>query len=364
MITLFGDFFASINGFWHLFSYTTFRCGCALLFAFLFVLFLMPRYIIFSHKWQIAGQPIRTNYLPTHVSKTGTPTMGGVLIILATLLACLFFGNLTNGYLQILLLAILSFGTLGFVDDYSKVHNKNVGGIHGKVKLVFQFIFSIVIILYANNYVGSHSYANDLTFPFFRKIVLELGIIYSFLRIFVIVGASNAVNLTDGLDGLSSFPIIISNAVFLVFAYIIGNIEFSKYLYINYQSGAQEICIFLSAVIGATMGFLWYNVKPAQIFMGDTGSLALGGCIGATAVLLKCEFLLAIVGGLFVIEALSVILQVGTFKLTKGKKRIFKIAPIHHHFEKCGWSEMQVVVRFWIIAILFALIGLASLKIR
>ena len=364
MFVLLNNYLLEIGGVMRLFTYTTFRGGCALLFAFFTVMLLMPKYIKFSHKWQIAGQPLRLNYLPTHIVKKGTPTMGGILIIFAALLACLLFGNLTNGYLQILLLAILSFGLLGFVDDYSKVHNKNVSGIHGKVKLVFQFIFSIAIILYANHYVGSHSYANDLTFPFFRKIVLELGVIYSFLRIFVIVGSSNAVNLTDGLDGLSSFPIIVSNAVFLVFAYIIGNIEFSKYLYINYQSGAQEICIFLSAVIGATIGFLWYNVKPAQIFMGDTGSLALGGCIGTTAVLLKCEFLLAIVGGLFVIEALSVILQVGTFKITKGKKRLFKMAPIHHHFEKCGWSEMQVVVRFWIIAIMFALIGLASLKIR
>ena len=364
MYTLLYNYFNNTDSLFRLFSYTTFRCGMALIVAFLLTMLIMPSYISFSHIWQNAGQPIRENYLPTHTGKKGTPTMGGVVIILAILFSTLFIADLTNTYVLILMLTLFLFGCIGFIDDYKKVHYKDTNGINGKTKLIFQFLIALSTIIILNHHVGSDFYSNVLTFPFFKNWLLNIGIIYTIIRIFVIVGASNAINLTDGLDGLAIVPIIISNFVFVIFAYTIGNAVFSKYLLLNYQVNVQEICIFICATIGASMGFLWYNVKPAHIFMGDTGSLALGGTLGVIAVILKCEFLLAIIGGLFVIETMSVILQVASFKLSHGKKRLFKMAPLHHHFEKKGWSETQVVVRFWIIAILFALLGLASLKIR
>ena len=363
MFSLFNDFFNNTNGFFHLFSYLTTRCGFALVFAFLFMIFTMPKYIAFSHKWQKKGQPIRGNYLPEHIEKTGTPTMGGLMIIFATLLTTIISADLTNYYILILMTALLSFSIIGFVDDYKKVHKMDVGGIHAKTKMVFQIALSAVFICIANYCVNSSFYSSTLTFPFFRKLVLNLGIVYTIFRIVVIVGASNAVNLTDGMDGLAIVPIIFTSAVFLAFGYVIGNISMAKYLFFDYQSGAGEICVFLSALIGASIGFLWFNVKPAKIFMGDVGSLSIGGILGLVAVLLKCEIVLALAGGLFVMETLSVILQVNYFKLTKGK-RIFKMAPIHHHFQKSGWSETQVVVRFWIIAFFCALIALSSLKVR
>ena len=249
------------------------------------------------------------------------------------------------------------------MNHYLKITKKaNNKGISPKIKMLFQIIISIIVVIYANYCIKSNDYSSVLTFPFLKNFVLNLGIFYTLFRIFVIVGASNAVNLTDGLDGLVSIPVILICMVFSLFSYIIGNIVFSKYLFFTYQEGAQEICVFLFAVIGAILGFLWYNIKPAQIFMGDTGSLALGGTLGVVACLIKCEFLLAIVGCIFVLETVSVILQIGSVKLFK--KKIFLMTPIHHSFEKKGWSEMQIVVRFWIISIIFALIGLSSLKIR
>lgn len=364
MFTLFSEYFSNVNGFFHLFSYITFRCGFSMVFAFLLMFICMPKYISFSHKWQSAGQPIREKYLPSHILKKGTPTAGGVMIILSTVLSTLLFSDLKNNYVVVMMISMVAFGVIGFIDDYRKVYKKNTDGICGKTKLFFQCIIAISVILYLNKYVSSTFYSKTLTFPFFRHFFLEIGVFYTLLRIFVIIGSSNAVNITDGLDGLAIVPVIITNAVFSIFAYITGNAIYSKYLLFNYQFGVQEICVFISATIGASIGFLWYNLKPAQIFMGDTGSLSLGGTIGVAAVILKCEFLLAIVGGLFVIETLSVILQVMSFKISHGKKRIFKMAPLHHHFEKSGWSETQVVVRFWIISLLFAFIGLASLKIR
>lgn len=364
MFTYFNEYFSGVNGFFHLFSYVTFRCGLSMMFSFLFVFMFMPKYIIFSKKCQNIGQPIRKNYLPSHIDKEGTPTIGGAMIIFGIILSVLLFSDLRNPYILSLIFSITAFGIIGFVDDYKKVHKKNINGITCKTKFMLQCLTAFCIITYLNKNIGNNFYSGVLTFPFFRKVFFDIGIVYTLLRIFVIVGSSNSVNLTDGLDGLAIVPVMIVNAVFAVFAYIIGNAVFSKYLLFDYQIGAQEICIFISATIGASMGFLWYNVKPAQIFMGDTGSLSLGGTIGVIAVLLKCEFLLAIIGGLFVIETLSVILQVFSFKITHGKKRIFKMAPLHHHFEKSGWSETQVVVRFWIIAVLFALVGLASLKVR
>lgn len=367
MFSLLSDYFSNTNGLFHILSYTTARCGFALVFSFLFTMFLMPKYIAFSKKWQFKngqeGQPIRGNYLPEHLEKKGTPTMGGIMIILSTLFTCLVSADLTNYYILILMSSIVAFGILGFSDDYKKVHKKDVGGISAKTKMIFQFIVAFAIILITNYCVGSQEYASNLTFPFFRKFVLNLGFVYTIFRLFVIIGSSNAVNITDGMDGLAIIPIIFTSVVLMIFSYVIGNITMSNYLFFNYQSGVNEICIFLSSLIGAGIGFLWFNAKPAKIFMGDVGSLAIGGTLGVVAVMIKSEFVLAIAGGLFVLETLSVIIQVQYFKLTKGK-RFFKMAPIHHHFQKSGWSETQVVIRFWIISFFFALLALASLKIR
>ena len=364
MFTLFNDFFLNTGGIFRLFSYITCRVGFAMIVSFLFVFLLMPKYIAFSHKWQSVGQPIRENYLPSHIEKKGTPTMGGVMIVMGTVFSTILIADLSNGYVLALIFSIVAFSLIGFADDYKKVKNKDVSGIRGKVRLFFECLIALCVIYGVNYYVGNNFYSDTITFPFFRKLMFNIGIFYTLFRVFVIVGSSNAVNITDGLDGLVTVPVMIANVVFAIFAYIIGNAMFSKYLLFDNQVGVQEICIFLFAVVGALLGFLWYNVKPAQIFMGDTGSLALGGSLGTVAVILKCEFLLAIIGGLFVIETLSVILQVLSFKISHGRKRIFKMAPLHHHFEKIGWSEIQIVVRFWIIAILFACIGLASLKLR
>ena len=363
MYTLLSSWFENINGFLHIFSYITARCGASLLLSFLIMLVFMPKYISFSHKWQRKGQPIRGNYLPEHLQKVGTPTAGGAMIILSIIMSCVIFGNLCNCYMAILLLGLVAFGITGFLDDYRKVKKTNIAGMSAKMKFVFQAIIAFTIVISANYCINIDDYGNTLTFPFFRKIVFNIGVFYTIFRVFVIVGASNAVNLTDGLDGLVTIPIILTTSVFLAFSYVISNFQMSQYLLFNYQDGAQEVCVFLSALIGACIGFLWFNIKPAQIFMGDTGSLALGGVLGCSAVLIKSEILLAIAGGLFVIESLSVILQVGYFKATKGK-RLFKMAPLHHHFEKVGWSEMQVVVRFWIISFFFAIIALSSLKVR
>ena len=363
MYSVFSDFFSNVSGFLHIFSYLSVRCGSCLMMSFLFVVFLMPKYINFSIKWQKGGQPVLEKFVPQHKNKAGTPSVGGIMIISSTILSCLLFGNLKNYYMMILLFSIVSFGILGFTDDYLKITKKaNNKGISPKAKLISQTAISIIIILFANYSMKSNDYSSILTFPFFKNFVLNIGIFYTLFRIFVIVGASNAVNLTDGLDGLVSMPVILICIVFSVFSYIIGNIVFSKYLFFTYQKGAQEICVFLFAIVGAILGFLWYNIKPAQIFMGDTGSLALGGTLGVVACLIKCEFLLAIVGCIFVIETVSVILQIGSVKLFK--KKIFSMTPIHHSFEKKGWSEMQIVIRFWIISVVFALIGLSSLKVR
>ena len=330
MFTIFNDFFLNTASVFRLFSYRTFRCGFAMMLAFIFIFLLMPKYIAFSHKWQNLGQPIREEYLPSHASKKGTPTAGGIMLILATIISVCFVSDLRSGYVLILLFSLCLFGLIGFIDDYKKIKKANVIGIRGKTRFLVECLIAFVVIYAVNKYVDNDFYSNTITFPFFRKLILDIGVFYTLFRIFVIVGTCNAVNLTDGLDGLA----------------------------------VQEICIFISASIGALLGFLWYNAKPAQIFMGDTGSLAFGGTLGVIAVILKCEFLLAIVGGLFVIETLSDILQVMSFKLSHGKKRLFKMAPLHHHFEKSGWSETQIVIRFWIISILFACVGLASLKLR
>lgn len=365
MYTLLAGWFDSVVGFFHLFSYITVRCGVSFMFAFLLSLLCFPKYIEFSHKWQKKGQPIRdaSFFLQSHEKKKGTPTVGGLITIVSVLLSCVLFGDLRNYYIIMLMVSIIGFGFIGFLDDYFKIKKESPAGISAKLKFLLQILLAVAIVLSANYFINTPSYSNTLTFPFFRKFVLELGVLYTIFRVFVIVGSSNAVNLTDGLDGLAIVPVLLIGMVFTIFSYIIGNINLAQYLYFNYQNGAQEMCIFLSALVGGCLGFLWYNVRPAQIFMGDTGSLAFGGTLGAVSVLIKSEFLLAIAGFLFVIETLSVIIQVNYYKITNGK-RIFKMTPLHHHFEKSGWSEEQVVVRFWIISIIFTMIALSSLKIR
>lgn len=363
MYILFHNFLENSNNFFRIFNYTTTRCGIAVFMSFCTVMLLMPTFIKFCKKIQNGGQPIRLEYTPEQASKVGTPTAGGVLMIFSIVLTTLLCGNLTKHFCYIPLFSMLLFGAVGFLDDFKKLKHKNSNGISGKLKLLFQVLIATVAVILMNQMMDNYDYSSKLTFPFFRRIVLDIGILYTLFRIFVIVGSSNAVNLTDGLDGLAIIPIIFVCAVMLVFGYVIGNIGFSHYLFMNYYEGSNEICVFLSACIGAGLGFLWFNAKPAQIFMGDTGSLAFGGTLGVISCMLKSEFVFAIAGFIFVMETLSDIIQVVYFKTTHGK-RIFKMAPIHHHFIKSGWSETQVVIRFWIISIFFCLIALSSLKIR
>ena len=287
--------------------------------------------------------------------------MGGLIIILSILFSTLLWADLTNKYVLILIFCLLSFGSIGFLDDYLKVVKNNSKGISAKFKLFLQVLISVILIYFI--ILSTESELNyKIYFPILKKLVLDVGILYFIFGLTVIVGSSNAVNLTDGLDGLAIVPVILVAVTFTLIAYLSGNIIFSKYLQLVYIKNAGEICIFLGAMIGAGLGFLWFNSPPAKVFMGDTGSLSLGASLGAIGVITKHEIVLAVVSGLFVLESLSVIIQVASFKLTG--KRVFQMAPLHHHFEKKGWSESTVVIRFWIIAIVFALIGLASLKLR
>ncbi len=349
---------------YHLFNllhYISFRGSIAFITSFVLSLIIFPIFIKYiKHK---AGQPIRSGTEgPDHEAKIGTPTMGGIVIIITILLATLLSSNLSNRFVWVLLFVLVSFGALGFADDFLKISKKNTKGVSGKIKLITQFMLSSIAI-FIINYHTNDWFSGTLLFPIFKNFVLNLGFFYTLFRIIVISGSSNAINLTDGLDGLVTMPIIISGACLGVFSYVIGSSNYSEYLFFTQIKGAAELVVPISALIGSCFGFLWFNIKPAQIFMGDVGSLSLGAFLGTVSVIIKCEILFAIIGGLFVIEAVSVILQVYYFRLTCGK-RLFKMAPIHHHFEKCGWSEMQVVVRFWIIALLFAIIGLMMLKIR
>lgn len=362
MYTILHHLLPSGHGILNLIRYVTFRSGAALGLSLLLTLIAMPFFI--KKIRQYSGfQPVRTDGPESHLEKRGTPTMGGLMIIISAFISSIMFTDLTNHYVQIMIATMLLFGLIGFIDDYLKVSKANPKGLSGRKKLIMQYLFATIAVMCANYINDTESYKNVLTFPFFKDLAINLGIVYSIMRITVIVGASNAVNLTDGLDGLVTIPVIFNCFVWAVFCYLIGHVNYSSYLWLNHQPGVEEISIFLSSVIGASLGFLWYNAKPAQIIMGDCGSLSLGGILGVTAVIIKQEVLLGITGGIFAIEAISVIIQVYYFKLTKGK-RIFKMAPIHHHFEKCGCSEMQVVIRFWIVSLIFCLIGLASLKLR
>lgn len=311
--------------------------------------------------WQKSGQPIRNDGPETHLFKKGTPTMGGIIILLGLLVSVLMWSDISNPFIQISIASALSMGTLGFVDDYLKVSKYNTKGVSGRIKLLCQFSTGAVLTYFS--FINTqHSMADILTVPFFKNFIIHLGFFYIVFGAIVITGSSNSVNLTDGLDGLVSGPLILAFSCYGIITYIVGHTMFSEYLQVQHINGVGELSIVCAAAAGSLLGFLWYNAPPAQIFMGDVGSLALGGLLGSVAVMSKHEILLAIIGGLFVIEALSVMLQVFWFKF-KGR-RIFLMAPVHHHFEKLGWSESKVVVRFWIIAILFAMVGLSTLKLR
>jgi phospho-N-acetylmuramoyl-pentapeptide-transferase len=307
-------------------------------------------------------QPIRADGPQTHlVRKQGTPTMGGAIIIASSMISSFLWGDITNKYLILLMLLTFSYALLGSVDDFFKIRYRNSSGIRGRKKMFFQIVFAF-IFSYCVELMRTPSIAGCLTFPFLKNFVINSTPFLMIFTTFVIVGSSNAVNLTDGLDGLATFPAMLAILCLGIITYFAGHIVFANYLQIAYISSAGELCIFCGALIGACLGFLWYNAPPAQVFMGDTGSLAIGGAIGGISVVAKHEFALAIIGGLFVIEALSVMIQVAYFRLTG--KRIFLMAPIHHHFEKKGWIESTVVIRFWIISFVFALLGLATLKVR
>lgn len=362
---MFFHFFPGLSnqlGFLNVFKYLTFRTGGAVLTALIISFIFGSSFINWLKSKQKNGQPIREDGPEGHLlTKKGTPTMGGVLILVSTTIATLLWANLANVYLWVVLLITLGFGAIGAYDDYLKLTKQNSKGLSGKYKLIIQggmaFIATYVII--SQEKAG---FSTSIAFPFFKDYLFDLGIFFYVFSFFVIVGASNAVNLTDGLDGLAVVPIILVCVCFALISYLVGNAVFASYLQIHYVADVGELSVFCGAMIGAGLGFLWYNAPPAKIFMGDTGSLAAGGALGAISIITKHEVVLAIIGGLFVLEAVSVILQVGYYKLTK--RRIFLMAPIHHHFEKKGWAEATIVIRFWIIATVLALIGLSTLKLR
>ncbi len=343
----------------NVFRYITFRAIYASLTAFL-ICFLMGPWVIRKLTVMQIGQYIREDGPQAHLKKAGTPTMGGTLILFSIVLSTLLWTNLTNYYIWVVLLVTVGFGLIGFVDDYRKQVIKQSKGLNVKNKFLLQSLLAVVIgvLVYT-----IPEFNTQVTIPFFKKISPDLGWGYVLFAAFVIVGTSNAVNLTDGLDGLAIGPAIIVAATYMVFAYVAGHIRIAEYLQINYVAGSGEVAVFCGAMVGAGFGFLWFNTYPAQVFMGDVGSLSIGGAIGTVAVITKQEILLVLVGGLFVVEALSVIFQVGFFKMTNGR-RIFRMAPLHHHFELKGWSEPKVIVRFWIIAIILALISMSTLKLR
>ena len=345
----------------NVFRYITFRTGGALITSALIVFLFGPMIIASLRVRQGKGQPIRADGPQTHFKKAGTPTMGGLMMLSGILGSCALWANLSSVYVWVVLMVTVGFGAIGFYDDYLKVTKQSHLGFSGRARLSAEFLIA-GLAAWTIMQAGQAPFSSSLTFPFFKDFLLNLGIFFIPFAAFVIVGAGNAVNLTDGLDGLATVPVMVAAASFGVIAYLSGNAIFANYLQIHFVPGTGELAVILGAVIGAGLGFLWFNAPPAAIFMGDTGSLALGGLIGSVAVATKHEIVLAIIGGLFVVEILSVIIQVAVFKMTG--KRVFLMAPIHHHFEKLGWTESQVVIRFWIIAVLLALIGLSTLKLR
>ena len=358
------SFFTSLidqYSFLNVFKYITVRIAFSVITSFTIVFLIGEPLIKLFEKKQISG-PIRQDGPIDHIiKKTGTPTMGGLIIILGIFLGTFLWSDLTNVYVLTVIFVSLSLGLLGFLDDLLKIKLKNSRGLNSKTKLLGQLLIGLIAIYILTEF-ADHEYLKNLYFPFFKNLILPLGIFFIPFTLFVLVGSSNAVNLTDGLDGLATVPVMLVALSFTLISYIVGNTIFAEYLQIPYVAEVGELSIFCGAIFGSCLGFLWYNAPPAKIFMGDTGSLSLGGSLAAVAIIVKHEIVLAIIGGLFVLETASVIIQVVSYKLTG--KRVFMMAPIHHHFEKKGWAEPTIVIRFWIIAIILALIGLATLKLR
>ncbi len=357
LVQVLGDAIPGLNAL----RYITSRTGAAVLLALFLTFMFGPRLISLLRVRQGKGQPIREDGPEGHFAKRGTPTMGGLMILASVLITTLLLADLLNPYVWMVLFVLIGFGTIGFYDDYLKVTKQSSAGFSGKVRLALEFAIALFAV-WVFTRLEAPELAGRLAVPFFKDILIDLGWLYYVFGAVVIVGAANAVNLTDGLDGLAIVPVMIAAASFALIVYLVGHKVFADYLQIHYVRGVGEMAIIAGAIVGAGLGFLWYNAPPAQIFMGDTGSLALGGALGALAVAAKHELVLAIIGGLFVLEAISVIVQVVSFKLTG--KRVFRMAPLHHHFEKKGWKEETIVIRFWIIAVVLALIGLATLKLR
>ncbi len=347
--------------FLNLFSYTSVRTIAALFTAFFFSVFIGESLIGLLRIKQGKGQPIRNDGPEGHLNKVGTPTMGGLLILITLIIGALLWSDITVGYVWAALFITLGFGLVGFTDDYLKISKQNTDGLPGKLRLAIEFSLSLFVVIWIM-YLQPDSISSQVAIPGFKDLFIPLGWFFAVFGMVVIVGAGNAVNFTDGLDGLAAVPVAIVAGVFGIIAWIVGHSVLSQSLYLQHIPQVQELAVFCGALIGACMGFLWFNAPPAKVFMGDTGSLALGGALGAIAIITKHELILTIAGGLFVLEAMSVIIQVVSFKTTG--KRVFRMAPIHHHFEKKGWAESTVVIRFWIISILLALMALSFLKIR
>lgn len=361
MLYLLGQLGDTLSAF-NVFRYITFRTAGAVVTALFFVFMFGPGMIALLRLKQGKGQPIREDGPQGHLlTKKGTPTMGGLMILSGAVMSTLLWSNLANGYVWVVLFVTVGFGAIGFYDDFLKVKRMSHKGFGGKQRLALEALIGVIACV-AISKLGAEPYATSLLFPFVKGLAIDLGWFFVLFGGFVIMAAGNSVNLTDGLDGLAIVPVMVAAACFALIAYLVGSINFSDYLLLNYVPGTGELSVVCGALIGAGLGFLWFNAPPAQIFMGDTGSLALGGALGSIAVATKHEIVLAIIGGLFVLETVSVIVQVASFRLTG--KRVFRMAPIHHHFEHLGWTESQVVIRFWIISFVLALIGLSSLKLR
>ncbi|CCG09289.1 Phospho-N-acetylmuramoyl-pentapeptide-transferas e [Pararhodospirillum photometricum DSM 122] len=354
----FADHLSALN----VFRYLTFRAAGAVITALLVAFLLGPSLIAWLKRVQHEGQPIRADGPESHLlTKKGTPTMGGVLILLGVAVATLLWADLSNQFVWAALALTLGYGAIGFADDFLKVTKRNSKGLPGRLKILGQVSLALIVTLWVVS-LEAEAQATALALPFFKDILIQMGWFYVPFAVFVMVGASNAVNLTDGLDGLAIVPVMIAAGVFMLIAYLVGNMIFANYLQIHFVPGTGELAVFCGALVGAALGFLWFNAPPAQVFMGDTGSLSMGGALGVLSVVTKHEMVLAIVGGLFVLETVSVIVQVTSYKLTG--KRVFRMAPLHHHFEKKGWAEPTIVIRFWIIALILALVGLSTLKLR
>jgi phospho-N-acetylmuramoyl-pentapeptide-transferase len=351
-------YWAEFEGVLNLFRYITFRSMGALVTALLIALLIGPRFIGFLRQKQGKGQPIREDGPASHLlTKKGTPTMGGLMILIALTISTLLWMDFANGFVWASLFVTLGFGAIGFMDDYDKVTKRSHKGISGRTRLLIEFLVAGLACTWIASQTGMTLYL-----PFLKDAGIALGPFYILFAAFIVTGFGNAVNLTDGLDGLATMPVVIAAAAFAIIAYLVGNIRFADYLGVHHVPGSGELAVFAAALIGACLGFLWYNAPPAAVFMGDTGSLALGGALGSIAVITNHEIVLIVIGGLFVLETVSVIVQVVSFKTTG--KRVFRMAPIHHHFEQLGWAESTVVIRFWIISIMLALAGLATLKLR